>query len=742
MTSVNEIENALAFMPNDDRETWTRIGMAIKDELSDAGFDIWDVWSQSADTYNERDARAVWRSFSGSGVTIKSLFKEAIDNGYVPPASSNAGDNCLRFKIDGSKKIGPADVPERADARRQWDAATVEGGGHKYLETKGIKPHGIKTNGHALLVPMRDSSRTLCGLQTITPDGVKKFILGSKVTGAYFGIGKPKDKLIIAEGFATCASIYEATGIATAVAFNCGNLKAVAEALRFKFDALEIIVAGDDDVSTKGNPGKKKGIVAAAAVGGKVAIVNFGNDRPDGATDFNDLAKHRGLGAVAEQINAASSSPTIERLDDHVSIRRASDIQVEPINWIWHEYIAQSMLHVVAGPPGCGKTTIALAFASVLSSGRTWPDGTQSVKGSILIWSGEDGAADTLIPRLIAMGADLDRVHIIEAVNTEDGKRTFDPSTDLQLLSRQLSEIPDTRLLIVDPIVSAVSGDSHKNAEVRKGLQPLVDLARAHGVAAIGITHYSKSTRGKDPLERVTGSIAFGALARIVFGTGKSTEEDGSNVMARVKSNIGPDGGGFEYTIAYGEIQPGVVGSRIEWGQPLEGTAREILNACEDDEPGGELEDAIWWLKAELQDGPVATKELQQLAKEAGHAWATVRRAKSELGAESEKAAFQGGWRWYLPAEDAHTQDHEHLRDEKTLKPAPHKAFTEGAQGTPIVEHLGEGDHENTREGAQANKEVSTFDQTRTTTGFEAPSTTEGAQDIEYEHLRGNKEIF
>jgi RecA-family ATPase len=101
-------------------------------------------------------------------------------------------------------------------------------------------------------------------------------------------------------------------------------------------------------------------------------------------------------------------------------------------------------------------------------------------------------------------------------------------------------------LLIVDPIVSAVMGDSHKNGEVRRGLQPLVDLAARHACALIGITHYSKGTTGRDPLERVTGSLAFGAVARVVMGTAKPTGPGEPRRLVRAKSNLEPYGGGLE----------------------------------------------------------------------------------------------------------------------------------------------------------------------------------------------------
>src|SRR5206468_6094748 len=122
--------------------------------------------------------------------------------------------------------------------------------------------------------------------------------------------------------------------------------------------------------------------------------------------------------------------------------------------------------------------------------------------------------------------------------------------------------------MLVDPIVSSVAGDSHQNAEVRRGLQPLVTFAENQGCALLGITHFTKATQGREPLERVTGSLAFGAVARIVLGTAKIKEEDGGGrVLVRVKSNIGPDGGGHKYELRQVELSgdaAGIAASRVE----------------------------------------------------------------------------------------------------------------------------------------------------------------------------------
>lgn len=188
---------------------------------------------------------------------------------------------------------------------------------HEYLTFKVIQPHGVKCDGERLLIPMRDAEGILHSLQTITPDGDKRFHGGGKVTGCYVGIGNLDGQLVVCEGFATGASIYECTGHAVAVAFNAGNLQPVAVALRKKYPALTIIVAADDDYQTDGNPGLTKAQAAAKAVVGLIAVPDFGADRPDKATDFNDLHQFAGADAVKRSINAAtafdlSSSPLNE----------------------------------------------------------------------------------------------------------------------------------------------------------------------------------------------------------------------------------------------------------------------------------------------------------------------------------------------------------------------------------------------------------------------------------------------
>lgn len=338
-----------------------------------------------------------------------------------------------------------------------------------------------------------------------------------------------------------------------------------------------------------------------------------------------------------------------------ITLVKAATLQVEPIHWIWSGWLAAGKVHILAGVPGTGKTSVAMALGATITIGGRWPDGSLAQHGQILIWSAEDDPADTLIPRLIAAGADLERVHIISSALDKDGRpRAFDPATDMDSLSDHIALMdPKPALLIIDPIVSAVAGDSHKNAEVRRSLQPLVDLAMSRKIAVLGITHFTKGTAGSDPIDRVTGSLAFAALARIVLVAAKLPDDrGGGRVLARGKSNIGRDDGGFRYDLQVLQVQPGIETTHVLWGNRMAGSARDILAQAEtienlDDRSASN--EASAWLQHQLATGPQKANDLLQAAKRDGISTKSLRTARKKLGVQSTKGAFAGGWVWHLP---------------------------------------------------------------------------------------------
>jgi putative DNA primase/helicase len=336
----------------------------------------------------------------------------------------------------------------------------------------------------------------------------------------------------------------------------------------------------------------------------------------------------------------------------------ASGIKPEPISWLWRDWLARGKMHIIAGQPGAGKTTIAMKMAAAVSAGSRWPDGSAAKQGNVVIWSGEDDYADTLVPRLEASGADLGRIFFAGEMTCGKERRAFDPAKDIQVLQVAIEAAGGANLIVVDPIVSATAADSHKNSETRRGLQPLVDMAAKLDAALIGITHFTKSSEGRSPIDRVTGSVAFGALARVVIVAARERDGDdgkpGSGVLMRAKSNIGPDDGGFNYDLQLVPMRsrPDIIASVVSWGDAVSGNARDILKEAEsvpDTEADGERHEAAEFLTEFLSDGPKSQKEVKEAAEANCHAWRTVRRAQKDLGIKPSKSGMTGSWMWSFP---------------------------------------------------------------------------------------------
>lgn len=353
----------------------------------------------------------------------------------------------------------------------------------------------------------------------------------------------------------------------------------------------------------------------------------------------------------ASELDAEIGFPEEPTLPPQVVLTSGDALNPEPVSWLWRDWLALGKVHILAGAPGQGKTTIAMALAAAVTTAGRWPDGSRAEGGNILIWSGEDDPADTLLPRLVASGADRAKCFFVDGVMREGQNQPFDPARDVPMLKEAIGRIGGISLLVVDPVVSAVSGDGNKNNDVRRALQPLVDLASSCRCAVLGITHFSKGGQGSDPTQRVVGSVAFSAVARVVMVAAKVKGEDGEDrrIFARSKSNIGPDDGGYQYFLEQVEALPGIDASRATWGQAVQGNARELLTDATEDDEKAPRDGAADFLREVLKDGPVPTKSLKAEAMEAGHTWRTLRRAADELLVIKRKGGMSDGWYWQLP---------------------------------------------------------------------------------------------
>lgn len=347
--SEDEIEKALSHIdPNLSRDEWTEIGMAIKSELGDSGFDIWNAWSQRADNYRANDARDTWKSIKASGgIGIGTLIFHAKRGGYrsdnSQPQRITPQDAAARRERREADAAREAEETKRrqdqaaADAQAMWaDAQPFTG--HEYTDRKAIQNPGVVRIGTyrrwhdggmieipgAMLIPARDENGKITTLQSYFPDDDnplgrdRDYLPGGKKQGSYFNIGKPTGKpdelITIGEGLATVASAQNACGGTGVVAFDAGNLIHIARIMRKKRPDARIVILADNDRfnrkrdGTPYNPGVTASTEAAREIGALIAIPQFLTD--DGEpNDFNDLQCREGLDAVRRQISEAYEPP-------------------------------------------------------------------------------------------------------------------------------------------------------------------------------------------------------------------------------------------------------------------------------------------------------------------------------------------------------------------------------------------------------------------------------------------------
>ena len=352
------VRAALQFIPPTlSRDEWARVAMAIKSEYPDGtGFDLFDAWSQgAADGYSNRDTRSTWQSVkAGGGVAIGTLLQMAKSHGFTLPKGTQAptapsakelarreGDRAAQAQAD-KLQTDKAHAAAATEALALWDAAS-ETGASPYLERKGVQAHGVRfAAGGWLLVPLRDAAGMLCNVQRIAPakpsDGGpdKLFLKGGRKSGLWHLVGDLAGHegdttaapavLLVAEGYATAASLHEATGYPVAVAFDAGNLGHVCRALRMAYPACLLVICGDDDRDTEAktgnNPGRTKATAAARAVQG---LAVFPAGLADGASDFNDLHQQPGGAAGLEAVAAIVQSAIASHLASQTGLQDAQN---------------------------------------------------------------------------------------------------------------------------------------------------------------------------------------------------------------------------------------------------------------------------------------------------------------------------------------------------------------------------------------------------------------------------------
>ncbi len=342
-----------------------------------------------------------------------------------------------------------------------------------------------------------------------------------------------------------------------------------------------------------------------------------------------------------------------------LKVTRLSDVVPEAVSWLWPGRIPAGKLVTLDGDPSLGKSTLAMAFAAIITTGGRWPDGTRcEFPGDVVLLAAEDGLADTIRPRLDAAAADVTRVHAVEGVSSVDpdtGASYLRPPTlaDVDALHELVVRV-GARLLVVDVLMAYLPAgtDSHKDQDIRRVLSRLGTLADTTGCTVLLLRHLNKA-KGGDPMYRGGGSIGIVGAARAGMLVARDPDDDDLRVLASTKSNLGPAPDALTYRLVDGNTF-GV--ARVKWEGTSTHDARALLADHGDGEDRPERDGAAAWLTDYLTEHTKApSKDVKVAARKEQISDRTLQRAAQQVRVEYVQEGFPRSTYWRLPDSHATT---------------------------------------------------------------------------------------
>ena len=222
----------------------------------------------------------------------------------------------------------------------------------------------------------------------------------------------------------------------------------------------------------------------------------------------------------------------------NVKLITMSEVEVQPVRWLWYPYVPYGKITLVQGDPGDGKTTFVLAVAALLSNGKPMPESesTEQPPQAVIYQTAEDGLADTIKPRLVELGADCSRIVVID--ESEAPLSLSDERIELAIAKTR------AKLLILDPLQAylGVAVDMNRANEIRPIFKSLSGVAERTGCAIVIVGHMNKMTSLTKGLYRGLGSIDIAAAVRSILLVGRDKEHENTRVMAHLKSSLAPEG--------------------------------------------------------------------------------------------------------------------------------------------------------------------------------------------------------
>jgi hypothetical protein len=326
-------------------------------------------------------------------------------------------------------------------------------------------------------------------------------------------------------------------------------------------------------------------------------------DWPDDVELFGSV-KNRITEAVNDQLKPAYKTLNIQTLEN---------VKPKKYEWLWSDMIAKGELHTFAGESGIGKTQLLLRLASTVSNGGTFPSQSEPCKeGAVVYLSGEDGRDHTIVPRLMACGANMRNIHYLSHTRPDGGSWTLGQE-ELDELTEYMLAVGNVSLFIIDPVTSFCGNkfDNDSVTDVRRLQVRLRKLIEDTGVACIALTHLTKNAQNKS-IHRILGSGAWTHGPRVVLG---AVKHDDSFLFGKWIANIAPQQGVFPYDITttqvdYGDDEESVV--TVAWGTPILNQQLDEFEAFQTtsnqkemvalDEVEDELKGGEWHMKSPLID--------------------------------------------------------------------------------------------------------------------------------------------
>ncbi len=317
----------------------------------------------------------------------------------------------------------------------------------------------------------------------------------------------------------------------------------------------------------------------------------------------------------------------------NVNLITMSEVEVEPVRWLWYPYIPYGKITLIQGDPGDGKTTFVLAVAALLTNGKPMPE-TEDIAAepmTVIYQTAEDGLADTIKPRLEEVGADCSRVIVID--ENEQALTLSDERIERAIIKT------GAKLMILDPLQAylGVDVDMHRANEIRPIFKALAAVAERTGCAIIIIGHMNKAN-GTKGVYRGLGSIDIAAAVRSILLVGRDKENENTRIMAHIKSSLAPEG----CPIAF-ELDKD---SGFRWIGCYDINVDDLLNGTRPDREQTKEMQALSLITEMLRENDLPCNEIYKRLLEHGISNRTVQNAKQTAAIRSYKKGAV--WYWSL----------------------------------------------------------------------------------------------